>query len=55
VQAVDGVEVGTLVELLQEVDRRSVGDTVELRVLRNGSPIEITVRLDERPATVPAG
>jgi S1-C subfamily serine protease len=55
VQAIDGVEVGTLVELLQEVDRRSVGDTVELRVLRDGSPTEITVRLEERPATVPAG
>ena len=55
VQSIDGVEVQTLADLLAHVDGRSVGDTVELKVLRGGSPLEITVRLDERPATVPAG
>ena len=55
VEAIDGVEVHTLAELLAEVDEQSVGDTVELTVVRNGSRRELTVRLDERPATVPAG
>jgi S1-C subfamily serine protease len=55
VQAIDGVDVRTLGGLLAEVERRSVGDTVELRVLREGAPTEVKVRLEERPATVPAG
>jgi serine protease DegS len=55
VQTIDGVEVDTFADLLAEVDRRSVGDTVELQVLRGGAGIEVTVRLEERPATVPAG
>jgi len=55
VQAIDGVDVHTLGGLLGEVERRSVGDSVELRVLRDGAVIEIAVRLGERPATVPAG
>ena len=37
VQSIDGVEVRTLAGLLEEVDRRAVGDTVELLV-RAGSP-----------------
>jgi S1-C subfamily serine protease len=55
VQSIDGVEVRTLAGLLGEVDGRSVGDTVGLAVLRGGTPMEFTVRLEERPATVPAG
>jgi S1-C subfamily serine protease len=55
VEAIDGVEVRTFAGLLTEVDRRSVGDTVELRVLRAGARGDMTVRLEERPATVPAG
>ena len=55
VEAIDGVEVRTFAGLLAEVDRRSVGDTVELRVLRAGTRGDMTVRLEERPATVPAG
>lgn len=55
VQAIDGVQVRTLTGLLGEIDSRSVGDTVELAVLRGGVPMELTVRLEERPATVPAG
>ena len=38
-----------------QIDGRSVGDTVELMVVRGGVPMEFTVRLEERPATVPAG
>jgi S1-C subfamily serine protease len=55
VQAIDDVDVGTLAGLLEEVDQRAVGDSVELRVLRDGKGLDITVRLEERPATVPAG
>jgi S1-C subfamily serine protease len=53
--AIDGVDVNTLAGLLSEVDRRGVGDSVELQVLRDDAPLEVTVRLEERPATIPAG
>ena len=55
VQSVDGVEVDTFPELLDEVDQRAPGDTVELHVLRSGAPLELSIRLEERPATLPAG
>lgn len=55
VQSIDGVEVRTFAELLDQVEQRSVGDTVELRVLRSGAPLDISIRLEERPATLPAG
>jgi S1-C subfamily serine protease len=55
IESIDGVPVRTLAGLLGEVDRRSVGDSVELMVVRSGSRGEITLRLEERPATVPAG
>jgi putative serine protease PepD len=53
--ALDGVDVNTLGGLFDEVERRSVGDSVELAVLRDGAVLELAVRLEERPATVPAG
>jgi S1-C subfamily serine protease len=55
VVAIGGVEVRTLGGLLAEVERRSVGDTVELQVVRDGAPTEVKVTLAERPATMPAG
>jgi S1-C subfamily serine protease len=55
VQSIDGVEVRTFAGLLGEIDGRAVGDTVELQALRGGAPMEFSVRLEERPATVPAG
>jgi S1-C subfamily serine protease len=55
VESIDGTEVHTLAGLLGEVGERSVGDTVELMVSRSGSRGAITVRLEERPATVPGG
>jgi S1-C subfamily serine protease len=55
VQSIDGVEVRTFAELLDHVEQRSVGDTVQLQVLRSGAPLELSIRLDERPATLPAG
>jgi S1-C subfamily serine protease len=55
VQEIDGTAVHTLGGLLAEVERRTVGDAVELRVLRGEATIDVAVRLEERPATVPAG
>jgi len=55
VESIDGVAVRTLAGLLSEVDRHAVGDTVELVVTRAGSRGNVTVRLEERPATIPAG
>jgi S1-C subfamily serine protease len=55
VRTVDGVDVRTLSGLLGEVDHRSVGDTVDLEITRDAETIVATVRLEERPATVPAG
>ena len=52
---VDGVEVRTFGGLLAEVERHAVGDSVELEVKRDGAPLEVTVPLEERPATLPAG
>ncbi len=55
VTAIDGNEVRDLPSLLEQVDTRSVGDTVELRINRSGSVGTVTLRLEERPATVPMG
>jgi putative serine protease PepD len=55
VQEIDGTEVHTLGGLLAEVEGRTVGDSIELRVLRDGATTDVAVRLEERPATVPAG
>jgi S1-C subfamily serine protease len=55
VQSIDGVDVRTLGGLLGEVERHDVGDSVDLKILRDRAPVEVTVRLEERPATVPAG
>ena len=52
---IDGVEVRTFGGLLAEVERHAVGDSVELEVERDGAPLEVTVPLEERPATLPAG
>ena len=55
VTAIDGVEVRTFGGLLAEVERHAVGDRVEVEVERDGAPVEVAVRLEERPATLPAG
>jgi S1-C subfamily serine protease len=55
VEAVDGEPASTSVALLAEVEEREPGDTLELRVLRDGSRGDVTVRLAERPATLPMG
>jgi S1-C subfamily serine protease len=55
VEAVDGRELTASVDLLAEVERREPGDTIELRVVRDGSRGDVRVRLAERPATLPVG
>ncbi|MGH2946650.1 MAG: S1C family serine protease [Solirubrobacteraceae bacterium] len=54
IEAIDGRPVHTLKALLDAVERHQPGDTVQLRVLRDGSRSELEVRLAERPATLPA-
>lgn len=55
VEAVDGRAVSASVELLAEVEKHEPGDTMELSVLRDGARGDVSVRLVERPATLPAG
>ena len=55
VAEIDGTPVHTLGGLFAEVEARAVGDSVGLRVLRDGGTFDIAVRLAERPATVPSG
>ena len=55
IEEIEGADVHTLGGLLSDVDQRSIGDSVELGVRRDGAPLELTVRLEERPATLPAG
>jgi S1-C subfamily serine protease len=55
IEAIDGQAARTLGGLLGEVASRHPGDSVELRVLRNGNRSDVEVQLDERPATIPAG
>ena len=55
VEAIDGQRVSASVELLAAVEEREPGDSLELRVLRDGARGDVTVRLVERPATLPLG
>jgi putative serine protease PepD len=55
IEAIDGRPVSSLHELLGEIGERSPGESVTLRILRDGSRGEVSVTLTERPATVPAG
>jgi S1-C subfamily serine protease len=53
IEAIDGRPTAKLAELLAEVDRHAPGQSVTLRVLRDGSRGDVDLQLDERPATVP--
>jgi S1-C subfamily serine protease len=55
IEAIDGKALTSYSELLVEVDRHAVGDTVRLSVLRNGSRGDVEVTLDQRPATLASG
>ena len=55
IEAVDGQPVSDSVDVLAEVEEREPGDTLELRVLRDGSRGDVSVRLTERPVTLPLG
>ena len=55
IEAVDGQRVDASVDVLVEVEEHEVGDTLELRVLRDGTRGDVSVLLVERPATLPLG
>jgi S1-C subfamily serine protease len=55
IEKIDDTPVQRFADLLAEVDHHAPGDTVNLLVLRNGSRGDVTVQLDERPATLAAG
>lgn len=55
IESVDGQRVGASVDVLAAVEEHEVGDTLELRVLRDGARGDVSVRLVERPATLPLG
>jgi S1-C subfamily serine protease len=52
--AVDGVKVTNVAELLSRLDDRRVGDTVKLRIWRDGEELEVaaTLKAAERSAAV---
>ena len=51
VTEVDGQPVSTLEELRDEILSHKPGDTIELEVNRDGTPLTITVELGRQPAT----
>ncbi len=51
VTEVDGQHVSTLEELRDEILSHKPGDTIELEVNRDGTPLTITVELGRQPAT----
>jgi S1-C subfamily serine protease len=55
IEAIDGQAVRTYPGLLAEVDQHSPGDSVQLSVLRSESRGDVTVQLDQRPATLTSG
>ncbi|HEX5618069.1 MAG TPA: trypsin-like peptidase domain-containing protein [Solirubrobacteraceae bacterium] len=55
VESIDGRPVGSLTDLLSEVDRHAPGDSVTLSIMRSGTRGPVPVVLAERPATLAAG
>jgi len=47
----DGEEVNSNFELLAQILRHNVGDTVPVEIYRNGSYMTLTITLVESPAT----
>ena len=50
VVSVDGVDVRSMDDLILLVRRRKAGDTVKLKVIRDGKPLELGVKVGDRPA-----
>jgi S1-C subfamily serine protease len=46
---IDGEPLATMSELVAEVRRRQPGDVMELRIIRDGEPVDVEVTLSERP------
>ena len=50
VVAVDGQDVRSMDDLILLVRRHKAGDTIKLKVIRDGKPVELTVTVGDRPA-----
>jgi S1-C subfamily serine protease len=55
IEKVDGEPAKSFAALMLDVDSHSPGDTMHLSVLRSEARGDVTVTLDQRPATMPAG
>ena len=57
VTAVDGQSVRTMDDLILQVRRKQVGNVVKLELLRDGKPIELEVKVGDKPQdlTAPRG
>jgi S1-C subfamily serine protease len=55
VKEIDGDPAKSFSELMLDVDDHSPGDTMQLSVQRSEARGDVTVTLDQRPATMPAG
>jgi serine protease Do len=49
IKAIDGMRVQNFTDLRTEILKKKIGDTVKLKVLRDGAEVEIPVVLGERP------
>ena len=49
ITAIDGNEIKTMTELTDYIKSKNIGDTVTLKVNRNGETLEITCELSEQP------
>jgi S1-C subfamily serine protease len=50
VTEVDGTEIRTMDDLILQVRRKQVGDTVSLMILRDGKTVELEVTVGDKPA-----
>jgi S1-C subfamily serine protease len=55
IESIDDKPAASYPDLLTEVASKSPGDAVTLSVARNGARGDVTVTLEERPATLPSG
>lgn len=49
ITSVDGKEVSNMEELIKEINRHQVGDTLQVGIFRNQNPMSLEIILEERP------
>jgi len=52
ITVLDGENVESMEQLVQDVGSKKIGDKVELTVLRDGREVEVTATLAERPSSL---